>query len=84
MAQKKQLKDKTIVSVILDNKVLDEVEEFKFEERFANRSQAICKLIEYGFHHYKENIEKTSKASEEFESSLLEGLENLIATYKGR
>lgn len=73
--------NKTIISVTVDNKLLEEIETFRFNERMTNRSKAFEKLIEYGFQHYKENIEKEKK-NEDF--SLIQGIEELIKQYKGR
>jgi metal-responsive CopG/Arc/MetJ family transcriptional regulator len=54
---KKTPNAKPIINITIDEKLLDEIEDFRFENRLPNRSQAIVHLIKLGM----EQMEKEEK-----------------------
>lgn len=54
MGYKKTPNARPIINITIPDELLTETENFWFNERYKNRSQAICTLIEMGLKEYKE------------------------------
>lgn len=58
MGYKKTQNARPIVNITIPDELLEKIEDFRYEERCKNRSNAICILVEMGLKAYKEQKEK--------------------------
>lgn len=58
---KKTPNAKPIINITLTDELLNKIEDFRFNERIPSRSQAISKLIEYGFIGLENNSKEQEK-----------------------
>lgn len=60
---KKTPNARPIINITIPEELLDKVEDYRYNERFSNRSQAICKLIENALEMYsaKKNGKEADK-----------------------
>jgi metal-responsive CopG/Arc/MetJ family transcriptional regulator len=57
---KKTPNAKPIINITIPEDLLQQVVDYKFDQRIDNRSQAICKLVRLGLEKAKENNSKSS------------------------
>lgn len=55
--------NKARYTVSVTNEMFDDIEDFRFENRYQTRSEATTELIRLGLKAYKEQIENTKKAA---------------------
>lgn len=64
---------KPIVNITIDEELLKKIEDFRFKNRIANRSQTISFLVEEGFKAIEEKVEPNYVTFEEAVQALNEG-----------
>ena len=47
-------KDYTIINILIPDKLLEQIEDYRFQKRFKNRAEAIRYLLEYAVKHSPE------------------------------
>ncbi len=55
--------NKARYTVSVTNEMFDDIEDFRFENRYQTRSEATTELIRLGLKAYKEQIENSKKAA---------------------
>jgi Arc/MetJ-type ribon-helix-helix transcriptional regulator len=48
------VKDYTIINILIPDKLLEQIEDYRFQKRFKNRAEAIRYLLEYAVKHSPE------------------------------